>query len=74
MKRVLQAVKVLVSTKGNTGKALRQSVTESVFTVNNLHDTLQYCEMLAGETSLVPPKMPTISTTARAHTQRTGEW
>jgi hypothetical protein len=49
MKRVLQAVKVLVSTKGNTGKALRQSVTESVFTVNNLHDTLQYCEMLAGE-------------------------
>jgi hypothetical protein len=32
MKRMLQAVKVLVSTEGNTGKALRQSVTESVFT------------------------------------------
>jgi hypothetical protein len=49
MKRMLQPVKVLVSMEGNTGKTLRQSVTESVFTVSNLHDTLQYCEMLAGE-------------------------
>ena len=64
MKRVLQAVKVLVSTEGNTGKALRQSITETVFMVSNLHDTLQYCVMLAGERH--PSQMPANSTTAQS--------
>jgi hypothetical protein len=40
----------------------RQSITETVFTVSNLHDTLRYCEMLAGERR--PSQMPAISTTA----------
>ena len=35
-----------------------------VFTVSNLHDTLQYYEMLTGERR--PSQMPAISTTAQS--------
>jgi hypothetical protein len=42
VKRALKVVKMLVSTTGNTGKALRESVAENVFTVSNLRDILQY--------------------------------
>ncbi|CAD6211272.1 unnamed protein product [Miscanthus lutarioriparius] len=42
VKRALKVVKMLVSTTGNTGKALRESVAENVFTVSNLRDILRY--------------------------------
>jgi hypothetical protein len=42
VKHALKVVKMLVSTTGNTGKALRESVAENVFTVSNLRDILQY--------------------------------
>ncbi|KAK8445862.1 hypothetical protein SEVIR_9G399200v4 [Setaria viridis] len=42
VKRALQLVKMLVSTTGSTGLALRKDVAEDVFTVSNLRDILQY--------------------------------
>ncbi|WVZ57031.1 hypothetical protein U9M48_007475 [Paspalum notatum var. saurae] len=42
VKRALQVVKLLVSTTGNTGKALREGVAENVFTVSNLRGILRY--------------------------------
>ncbi|KAL6878326.1 hypothetical protein ACP4OV_012496 [Aristida adscensionis] len=42
VKRALKVVKMLVSTTGNTGKALRQGVAENVFAVSNLRDILRY--------------------------------
>jgi hypothetical protein len=42
MKRALKVVKMLVSTTGSTGKALRESVAENVFTVSNLRGILRY--------------------------------
>ncbi|WOK93589.1 hypothetical protein Cni_G02289 [Canna indica] len=44
VKRSLQVVKMLVSTTGNTGKALRQEISEIVFTVSNIREILQYGE------------------------------
>ncbi|KAL6901925.1 hypothetical protein ACP4OV_004801 [Aristida adscensionis] len=45
VKRALKVVRMLVSTTGNTGKALRQGVAENVFTVSNLRDILRYGQM-----------------------------
>ncbi|KAJ1297036.1 hypothetical protein BS78_01G347400 [Paspalum vaginatum] len=42
VKRALQVVKMLVSTKGETGKALREGVAGNVFTVSNLRGILRY--------------------------------
>ncbi|KAJ1297037.1 hypothetical protein BS78_01G347500 [Paspalum vaginatum] len=42
VKLALQVVKMLVSTTGNTGKALREGVAENVFTVSNLRHILRY--------------------------------
>jgi hypothetical protein len=42
VRRALQLVKMLVSTTGSTGLALRKDVAEDVFTVSNLRDILQY--------------------------------
>ncbi|RLN19000.1 uncharacterized protein C2845_PM02G25420 [Panicum miliaceum] len=42
VKRALQLVKMLVSTTGSTGLALRKDVAEDVFTVSNLRDILRY--------------------------------
>ncbi|XP_008800207.2 uncharacterized protein LOC103714657 isoform X2 [Phoenix dactylifera] len=52
VKRSLQVVKMLVSTTGNTGKMLRQAISEIVFTVSNIRDILQY-----GESHLVLQKL-----------------
>ncbi|KAL6649984.1 hypothetical protein ACP70R_014208 [Stipagrostis hirtigluma subsp. patula] len=45
VKRALKVVKLLVSTTGNTGKALRQGVAENVFAVSNLRDILRYGQL-----------------------------
>ncbi|CAL4939549.1 unnamed protein product [Urochloa decumbens] len=42
VKRALQLVKMLVSTTGSTGLALRKDVAEDVFTVSNLRGILQH--------------------------------
>ncbi|CAN6295007.1 unnamed protein product [Urochloa humidicola] len=42
VKRALQLVKMLVSTTGGTGLALRRDVAEDVFTVSNLRGILQH--------------------------------
>ncbi|CAN6325146.1 unnamed protein product [Urochloa humidicola] len=42
VKRALQLVKMLVSTTGGTGVALRKDMAEDVFTVSNLRDILQH--------------------------------
>ncbi|XP_010906014.3 uncharacterized protein [Elaeis guineensis] len=44
VKRSLQLVRMLVSTTGNTGKMLRQEISEIVFTVSNIREILQYGE------------------------------
>ncbi|XP_062197473.1 uncharacterized protein LOC133900378 [Phragmites australis] len=45
VKRALQVVYMLVTTTGNTGKALRQGIAENVFAVSNLRDILRYGEL-----------------------------
>ncbi|XP_010278868.1 PREDICTED: uncharacterized protein LOC104612905 [Nelumbo nucifera] len=42
VKLSLQVVKMLASTTGNTGKVLRQKISEIVFTVSNIRNILQY--------------------------------
>ncbi|URD73541.1 hypothetical protein MUK42_35196 [Musa troglodytarum] len=44
MKRSLQVVKMLASTTGQTGKVLRQEISEIVFTSSNIREILQYGE------------------------------
>ncbi|KAH7676930.1 Armadillo-like helical-containing protein [Dioscorea alata] len=44
VKRSLQVVKKLVSTTGETGKMLRQEISNIVFTVSNIRDILEYGE------------------------------
>ena len=44
MKRSLQVVKMLASTTGRSGKALRQEISEIVFTISNIREILQYGE------------------------------
>ncbi|CAL9179398.1 unnamed protein product [Musa hybrid cultivar] len=44
VKRSLQVVKMLASTTGQTGKLLRQEISEIVFTVSNIRGILQYGE------------------------------
>ena len=45
VKRALQVVKMLVTTTGNTGRALRQGVAEYVFAVSNLRGILRNGQM-----------------------------
>jgi hypothetical protein len=45
VKHALQVVKKLVSTTGNTGKALRQGVAENVLVVSNLREILRYGQL-----------------------------
>lgn len=52
VKRSLQVIKMLVSTTGNTGKMLRQAISEIVFTASNIRDILQY-----GESHMVLQKL-----------------
>ncbi|KAD4385023.1 hypothetical protein E3N88_25191 [Mikania micrantha] len=42
VKRSLQVVKMLVSTTGNTGRQLREEISEVVFTVSHIRDILRY--------------------------------
>ncbi|KAF9618351.1 hypothetical protein IFM89_000986 [Coptis chinensis] len=44
VKRSLQVIKMLASTTGTTGKALRQEISEIVFTISNIRDILRYGE------------------------------
>ncbi|XP_008791013.2 uncharacterized protein LOC103708038 [Phoenix dactylifera] len=44
VKRSLQVVKMLASTPGSTGRALRHEISEIVFTVSNIREILQYGE------------------------------
>ncbi|XP_072975157.1 uncharacterized protein [Typha angustifolia] len=44
VKRSLQVVKMLASTTGQTGKVLRQEISEIVFTVSNIREILQHAE------------------------------
>ncbi|KAM0954237.1 putative armadillo-like helical protein [Dioscorea sansibarensis] len=44
VKRSLQVVRKLVSTTGETGKMLRQEISNIVFTVSNIRDILEYGE------------------------------
>ncbi|XP_010921955.1 uncharacterized protein [Elaeis guineensis] len=44
VKRSLQVVKMLASTSGSTGRALRQEISEIVFTVSNIREILQHGE------------------------------
>ncbi|RWW65534.1 hypothetical protein BHE74_00027167, partial [Ensete ventricosum] len=44
VKRSLQVVKMLARTTGQTGKLLRQEISEIVFTVSNIREILQYGE------------------------------
>lgn len=52
VKRSLQVVKRLASATGNTGKNLRQEISENVFTVSNIREILQY-----GQNHMVLQKM-----------------
>lgn len=44
VKRSLQVVKMLASTSGSAGRALRQEISEIVFTVSNIREILHYGE------------------------------
>lgn len=44
VKRSLQVVKILSSTTGQTGKVLRQEISEIVFTISNIREILQHGE------------------------------